>query len=245
MKKFLAILAIISFPAVAEEFNVDQFMRNNGLNLFNLDMLGDRHHFENQRFVLVENGELKITSQGENTNRMSYSEDGFSYKGTNNGEWGGVLKVTKDGITKELMSGNIVHLLPIDDALYVIEGLAHLSMNGGSISIIPNRKEPTEPQRITLLPDAPQLVYVDNIRPDYQKIIIVGSNSVMALSPFEQFEILYWKAFWAYRLMPTSMVRYKGYYFIGLSHGVAVLPALQGSQDLKFYADTEFKKGSN
>ncbi len=242
MKKYLALLLIFTNSVFAEEFDPDKFMQNNGLSLFALEKLGDRQHFENHRFVRVENGELKIGPQGESTNRMSYKEDDILYSGTNNGEWGGKLEVSRGGITEELMKGNIVHLLPIQEKLYVIEGLAHLSMSGGSISVLPNRKAPEKPSRITLLPDAPRLVYVDKTRPDYQPIIIVGPNSVMALSPFEHLEILHWKAFWSYKLAPTSIARYKDYYFIGLPHGVAVLPAPWGSQEIKFYADPEFNK---
>lgn len=242
MKIYVAFLLAFTNSVFSADFDVDRYMLKNGLSLFPLEKLEDRQYFRNLRYVRVENGQLLISNRGKNSNRITYKKSGLHYKGTNNGEFGGSLEVTKDGVTEELMKGNIVHLLPIENQLYVIEGLSHLTMNGGSINVIPNRKEPTKPQRITLIPDAPILVYVDKTRPDYQPIIIVGQNSVVALSPFEQLEILYWKAFWSYKLSPTSIARYGDYYFIGLPGGVAVLPATLEPQEIRFYTDNEFNK---
>jgi len=221
----------------------------------------NRQFFTNHRHVLINSGVLSLTDEWQKTNQTSLKVGSVEYIGSNNGEWGGKLEVIIGGESKELMKGNIVHLLPLEGKLYVIEGLAHLSMVSGSISVIEDITKPSSPKLITKLPDAPDLVYLDKTRPDYQRIIIVGSKSIISLGPYMTPTILYWDAFWHINLDPTSIVRHEENYFIGLPHGVAVVPAPWGESSrycrefpnaaknhclkVQFYADQEFNKRVN
>lgn len=262
MRNFIVFIAILFCQVVtAGEFNVGQFMSAHNLTLFDLNEMPDKQFFTNHHHVRIASGRLSFSDDWQKTNQTSLKFDDVEYIGTNNGEWGGKLEAVIAGERKELMKGNIVHLLPLEGKLYIIEGLAHLSMASGSVSVIEDIKNPSEPKLITKLPDAPDLVYLDKTRPDYQRIIIVGSKSVISLGPYMTPEILYWDAFWHINLNPTSIVRYEDNYFIGLPYGVAVVPAPWGESSrycrefdgaaekhclkVQFYADHEFNKRVN
>lgn len=263
MNKILVLLLIL-IPqfVIAQEFDVDQFMAAHNLAPFDLNNMPDRQTFTNYRHVVLESDKLAFSDERQNTNQKTIKIAGIEYIGTDNGEWGGNLEVVIDGHRKELMQGNIVHLLPMEGKLYIIQGLAHLGMASGSISVVEDIKNPSTPTLITKLPDAPMLVYLDNTRPEYQRVIIVGSKSVMELDPYMTPSILYWDAFWHINLEPTSIVRFDNNYFIGLPHGVAVVPAPWGESSkycreffpdsvekhclkVQFYADPEFNNRLN
>ena len=262
MRNFIVfILILISQAGTADTFDAAQFMSAHKLSLFDLNKMPDRQFFENQQHVIITPEGLSLSSEWQKTNQTTLRIGDVEYIGTNKGEWGGKLEAVVAGKRRELMEGNIVHLLPLDGKLYVIEGLAHLSMASGSISVIENIENPSKPKLITKLPDAPDLVYLDKTRSDFQRIIIVGSKSKISLGPYMTPEILYWDAFWHINLNPTSIVRYKDNYFIGLPHGVAVVPAPWGESSkycrehpnaaekhclkVQFYADHEFNKRVN
>lgn len=256
---FLLILA--SQFAAADKFDVAQFMAAHQLSLFDLEKMPNRQFFTNHRHMAITSGSLSFASEWQKTNQISLKVGDVEYVGTNKGEWGGKLEAIIDDERKELMKGNIVHLLPIEGKLYIIEGLAHMSMASGSISVIEDINSPSPPKLITKLPDAPELVYLDKSRSDYQRIIIVGSKSIISLGPYMTPTMLYWDAFWHINLDPTSIVRHGENYFIGLPHGVAVVPAPWGESSrycrefpnaaenhclkVQFYADHEFNKRVN
>jgi len=262
MRNIIIFLLILTPQLVsAEKFDVAQFMSAHNLSLFDLEKMPNRQFFTNHHHVEITSGSLSFADEWQNTNQTSLKIGNIEYLGTNNGEWGGKLEAIINGERKELMKGNIVHLLPMEGKLYIIEGLAHLSMASGSISVIENINSPSSPKLITKLPDAPKLVYLDKTRPDYQRIIIVGSKSIISLGPYMTPTILYWDAFWHINLNPTSIVRHKDSYFIGLPHGVAVVPAPWGESSrycrefpnaaenhclrVQFYVDHEFNKRVN
>lgn len=252
---------IISQFAMAGDFDVAKFMSTHHLSLFDLNKMPRKQFFTNHRHVSTASGKLSLSNEWQNTNQTTLRVGDIEYFTINKGEWGGMLEAVIGGERKELMKGNIVHLLPLDGKLYIIEGLAHLSMASGSVSVIEDIMNPSQPKLITKLPDAPALVYLDETRQDYLRIIIVGSKSVMSLGPYMTPEILYWDAFWHRNLAPTSIVRYEDSYFIGLPHGVAVVPAPWGESSkyckefegaiekrclkVRFYADQEFNKRVN
>jgi hypothetical protein len=261
MRNIIFILIIVGQLAIADEFDVGKFMSTHNLNLFDLNEMPDQQFFTNHRYVKISSGSLSFSNKWQQTNKINLKIGNVEYVGTNNGEWGGKLEVVIAGERKMLMKGNIVHLLPLDGKLYVIEGLAHLSMASGSVSVIEDIEKPSQPKLITKLPDAPELVYLDNTRSNYLLIVIVGSKSIMSIGPGMTLEILYWDAFWHINLNPTSIVRYKDNYFIGLPHGVAVVPAPWGESSrycrefvgaaeknclkVQFYADHDFNKRVN
>ncbi len=242
MKKYLITLLLLSPFALAEDPSLSTIMEEYDLQPYPVKDIGQRQFFTNHKYVRMDSGKVVIESKGKSTNTTKLTIGDIHYIGTNNGEWGGKLEVIQNGIPKELMKGNIVHLLPIGKKLYIIEGVAHLGMSGGSISVIEDKESPTKPRLITLLPDAPRLIYLDTTRSDFQPMIIVGYRSLMELNPLGQLGILHWDGFWSYKLSPTSITRYKNSFLIGFPFGVAAIPAPRGSQEIVFYAESEFNK---
>lgn len=255
----MALALSLSICAHAGDFDVNQFMLQRGLKIFPLSNIPLEQFFTHQYYVSVTPNGLQLSHHhGKNQNVKEISRGDIHYIGTNNGEWGGKLVVEKGDSHQQLLRGNIVSLVPVGTRLFVVEGLAHLGLSSGSIFVIPHINEPHDPNLITRLPDAPVLVYLDNTRPDFFRIILVGPYSVMSLDQFNTLSILYWDAFWNFGLTPTSIVRYEDNYFVGLPHGVAVIPAPFGPSSaycrddskylppnscthVRFYADLDFR----
>jgi hypothetical protein len=146
------------------------------------------------------------------------------YIGIDNGEFGGGLYI--DVVKKDeepFFPGNIDALVALGDDLYIIEGLAHMGFNGGSIHAIRNYKKPSRPERITLLPSAPEAILVDKTHGE-EAIVIVGHNSFMILEPDNRLQIIHHNTFWG-SLYPSSIVKYKEFYVFGIRGGVVATTA--------------------
>lgn len=237
MRRLLYLLPLLALPVAAADFSVPEFMAAHGLEPVAIETLDDRQHFHEPWYVSLEAGRLVLRREGEPPNRLTHETAGLRYVATNNGEWGGSLAVIRNGESRELMAGNIIHLQPLQGALYVIEGLAHLGLRTGSVWVIPDLQNPTVAEKVTLLPDTPQLAWLDAPEQGTARIVIVGLRGVMALNEYGQLEILHWDAFWEHRFPPTGLVRYRDRYFMGVPHGVVVIPVSPGTGGVRFYAD--------
>ena len=175
------------------------------------------------------NEELNVRSpkKGEiYSSKVVFDTGGIKYLGIDKGEFGGGLYI--DSFNKEkkpFFSGNINSLVPIDDDLYIIEGLAHMGFNGGSIHAIRNYKKLSKPERITLLPSAPSVVMLDKVYANKQTgIVIVGHDSFMILLPDRELIVLHHNTFWG-SLYPSSLVKYKEHYVFGIRGGAVAISA--------------------
>lgn len=165
-----------------------------------------------------------------------FEENEIKYLGIDHGEFGGGLYVIVNGGERELlMNGNIRALIPLNGNLYVIEGLAHMGSDGGSVSVILDYNHPSKPERITLLPSAPQAVYFEDR--EFPIFIIAGSNSLIELIADQELTIIEHDAFWG-GLYPTSIVKLENHYIIGIRSGVAVVTRVNHFQSTVRY----FKK---
>lgn len=145
------------------------------------------------------------------------------YIGVNNGEFGGGLYLNEiSGNQAPFFGGNIQALIPLNDDLYILSGLSHMTSSHGEIHVIRNYKSPTPPVRVTLLPDAPAAALVIEDRQGRKSIVFVGSSSLMEFTPDSRLELIAFDAFW-FSLYPTSVVKQSDSYFIGLRSGVAVV----------------------
>lgn len=135
---------------------------------------------------LDEDLKVRLPEKGEVYNpEVSFDAGTVKYIGIDHGEFGGGLYLdsySKD--KKPFFHGNIRALIPIKNDLYIIEGLAHMIFNGGSVHVIRDYKKPSKPERITLLPSAPEVVFLDEVYANNQTgIIIIGHDSFMILIP--------------------------------------------------------------
>lgn len=189
----------------------------------------DRWHAANESFpsFFVEVGnQLTIrrsTSEEEDRQQIIFEGDSVKYIGVDHGEWGGGLYLNEWSENGEpLLEGNIKSLVPIDKDLYVIEGLAHLTMSEGSVYVIRDYAHPKEPELFVELPDAPAATYVDYGENGLAQIIIVGAQSLMKLTLGKRLDVVAQDTFWA-ALYPSSVVKYGDRYVIGIRSGVAVV----------------------
>lgn len=185
-------------------------------------------------WVSTQDGELLVSRARPETIAATEIRIGeLLYVGTNRGEWGGELLVRHEGETKNLMSGNIVQLELWESSLLVLEGLAHLSLYSGSLSIIRDPDNPTKPTLLARLPDAPRLMYIDDDETDLHRFIIPGYQSLLSYTPEYGLEILerdalWGRATWGFQNKATSVTRFKDYYLVGIYGGVVALPAPWG-----------------
>jgi hypothetical protein len=138
--------------------------------------------------------------------------------GTDRGEWGGELKF-KPHKGKEIviMGGNIKSIFMYKGRIFLIEGLAHLSLNKGALyEIIPNGKS-YEYKMVADLKDAPYAVCVYN-----EKLLIVASNAFFIYEN-SKLQTLYKDMFW-WGMYPNSIAAIDDQnVYIGMRGGIVKL----------------------
>ncbi len=188
-------------------------------------------------YVSNKNGlEVKEATQEEERSREIVFDTGtIKYIGIDKGEWGGGLYVNNvNKAEKPIFSENIKALIPIKNDLYIISGLAHMGYNQGAVHVIRDFNSPKEPERVALLPDAPQTVLLDKTRNALPVIIIAGFKSLMSFQPDDSFKIIKFNTFWS-SLYPTSIIRYKDNYILGIRSGVAVVTPNRSRTKVRYF----------
>ncbi len=157
------------------------------------------------------------------------------YIGVNQGEFGGGLYLNEYKANEApFFRGNIQALIPLNDDLYILSGLSHLVSSHGAIHVIRNYKTPTQPVRVTLLPDAPAAALVREGNDGKKSIVFVGSSSLMEFTPDSRLEIIAFDAFW-YTLYPSSVVKQNNSYFIGIRSGIAVVTPNLRTSSVRYF----------
>jgi len=155
---------------------------------------------------------------------VSFDAEGVKYTGVDFGEFGGGLYLGEYSKDKTpIFGGNVRALLAIEHDLYIVEGLAHMGFNGGSIQVIRDYLDPSPIERVTLLPEAPLAAIVDDSM-DRPQIAIVGYSSFMVFTPDSRLQMLQFDTFYG-GLYPSSVVRYGDFYIIGIRSGIAAVKA--------------------
>lgn len=148
------------------------------------------------------------------------------YQGVNNGEWGGELAaVWPNGQRRVLVKDNIQAMVPTSTRLLVFAGLAHLGITRGAVYGVRDPAATPSMEKLTLLPDAPEVVLADTTHRRLERFFIIGSSSLMRFESGEgeaSFEVLLWNQFWR-GLYPNSAVLSGGTLVIGLRSGVATV----------------------
>ncbi|WP_157954124.1 hypothetical protein [Microbulbifer sp. A4B17] len=181
---------------------------------------------------------LKIERNPHSSTELEIGE--FLYRSIDKGEFGGELGYTYRGEYFPLLEGNVRKLILYGEKLYILEGLDHM-MSRGVVYVIPDAENPSHPERVTLLPEAPNEALIT----DDGFLLIVGDNGLYFVSD-DFFSILYWNAFWSgiYLWGPTSVVEYTDKYLIGLPKGVAVVELISPFEPpkIELYMTNEFNK---
>lgn len=138
--------------------------------------------------------------------------------GYDRGEWGGFLYwFSNDGSEHVLITeGNIKDIFIIGGQIYVIEGLAHLTMSKGQIFKIKNTGSSFKVEKFVDLAYAPEsAVVIPN-----DEILIVTSNDLIKVTKEGHIETLIENGFWKDYLYPNSILLNDNTIYIGMRAGI-------------------------
>jgi hypothetical protein len=177
---------------------------------------------------------------------VSLRQGRYLYEGTDDGEWGGELRVTARDEVRVLLSDNVRALVPTQDGLLVFTGLAHLGISRGAVHRVLNPASDPVLERITLLPDAPVIVLQHKESTDAVRTVILGASSLMLLSDLgsiEHLEVLLVDQPWL-TLYPGSAVIVGDELIFGMRGGIGVLHVSSFSRDSppRFFTFTELSQ---
>lgn len=167
--------------------------------------------------------------------QIVYHAGSVKYIGVNHGEFGGGLytdAVSDD--SEPLLKANVRALVPVEDDLYIVSGLAHLAQNSGAIHVIRDYRQVSAPEQVALLPDAPETVMLERSPDGKHKIVIAGHASLMVFRPDSPLETVVPEAFWS-SLYPGSMVKHRDHYIIGIRSGLAAVKSGQGQAEPRYF----------
>ena len=177
----------------------------------------------------------KATSEETDPGQVIFDSGSIKYIGIDRGEFGGGLYIdTVKPDAKPFFKGNIRALFPINNDLYIVTGLAHMGFSGGAIHVIRNYREPSIPEQVTLLPDAPEAISIDKSWRGNNNFLIAGHSSLMIFVPDHTLEIVKYDTFWS-SLYPSSIVEYKKSYIIGIRSGIAVVTPSYGTSEVRYF----------
>ncbi len=232
MKKLILTIIFVFIANLALADAIDNALNNAGFKEKEIPSRGRG----SLREANYSNDEYYVQKIGQNISINLITKDNFpprtnnfktskiEFRGTNMGEWGGELTAKKDdGSAEILIKDNVVSIIPANDVLYAFTGLAHLSMDRGAVYKITSIDSSPKVEKLTLLPQAPAAVLVDQREQRFTTFIIFTSGGVSTLSPkYSNLSVPATNLFWA-SLYPNSAVQENNRFLIGIRSGVAVV----------------------
>ncbi|MES3016394.1 MAG: hypothetical protein V4721_01390 [Bacteroidota bacterium] len=209
-----------SIPADFIETNIPKvrssewYSLNNSSNEFSVKIINKKLHI--RKVSEVNHCEFKLTNG--------------SLMGTDQGEWGGKLTFkpllsTKDPI--EIKKGNIKFLFSLKDKIYFIEGIAHGSINEGSLFELLNTEGKFSYQKILDFDDAPEAFSMSD-----DTLFIATHQNFYIVKDFKK-HLIFEKTFWQ-SLYPNSIaVLNDRNVFLGIRGGIVKLDLT--AKTMKFY----------
>lgn len=133
--------------------------------------------------------------------------------GTDHGEWGGKLVYKLKGKEVLIKEGNIFTIFSLNDKVYFMEGLAHLSYDKGEIYELNYSKDNFSFIKVFDLPSAPMVYAIEN-----GKIFIATDEHFLVINSWE---IEYKKDVKWGSLYPNSMIiENENNIYIGMRGGI-------------------------
>jgi hypothetical protein len=164
------------------------------------DKWRELNHARNEFGVKIIDNKLNIEKVKER-NTAELKIDGGNLIGINRGEWGGKLLFIpndKDKKEIEIKEGNIKFVFEFNDKIYFIEGLAHLSYNGGAIFELKKDGENFTYENIMEFDDAPEAFTIYG-----NKLLIATHRNFYVVEDFNK-ELIFENTFWS-SLYPNSI----------------------------------------
>jgi hypothetical protein len=138
--------------------------------------------------------------------------------GFNRGEWGGGLywfdEKGKNGYL--IRYAHVKEIFEIEKEIYVVEGLAHLSVSEGEIFKVKKEKEKWEEEKFMKLDESPQTIILDKDN----KFIIVFSNKVSSITIKKEIKDIMKEQVWEGYIYSNSMIINDENLYIGMRSGI-------------------------
>ena len=177
------------------------------------------NYSQNEYKVKYENDKLKVDSFAHSRNTELKINSGI-LKGFNHGEWGGKLSFQPNDKREkeiEIKTGNVKFIFNHNNKIYFIEGIAHMSINEGSLYELQTEGKKFSYKKIMDFGDCPEAY-----------IIFDGNIYVASYQSFYKIENLKMKTiykddFWA-SLYPNSIaLKSEEKVFVGIRGGIVEL----------------------
>jgi len=180
--------------------------------------------------VEIENKELVISKYREKQ-FTQYEYLGLKIVGTDNGEWGGELKVIYPDSTEMLLKkGNIKSIFEYNGDLYFLEGLEHMYENKGYLYQLVYDGDYISFKECIDLKECPNAFYIYN-----SHLYVISSENLFKISRENGLfkKNIIFKGFPFSAFVPNSLVVYKEYFIIGMRGGLGKIDYLN-SDNLKY-----------
>ncbi|MFC0513602.1 hypothetical protein ACFFGT_05295 [Mucilaginibacter angelicae] len=174
---------------------------------------------QNEFGVSIVNGKLDIKKVNE-VNKSVLKIPSGTLIGVNRGEWGGQLTFKPSDTTKkniDIKEGNIKFIFKLENKIYFIEGLAHMSYSGGALFELHTTGEKFTFTQLVKFEDAPEAftIYKD-------KLLIATHKNFYIVKDFKK-ELVFKEAFWS-SLYPNSIAAFDDKnVFMGIRSGIIKL----------------------
>jgi len=191
------------------------------------------NHSNNAFSVDLKNGKLKIT-QFEHKKTTELNLKTGKLKGTDRGEWGGKLEYIPSKASEktiDIKKGNIKFIFQLNNQIYFIEGLAHLSINKGALFKLENQGGDFRYSKVLDFDDAPEALAIKN-----NKLFIATHSGFCSVDKKLKKKLAFKDMFWA-GLYPNSIaVVSEREVYVGMRSGYLKLNLKNKS--IKFYKYT-------
>ena len=169
-------------------------------------------NYSEDKSIRLRNNKIEVFSTPKIKNSELKFNDGILI-GSNHGEWGGELVYKTDEKEIKIKEGSIISIFKLNNKIYFLQGLAHLSINYGEIYELNYSKEKFSYRKVMDLTDEPQVFKIFNDR--------------IYMATFSNFIIINnWKieskinGFWE-SLYPNSLIiQNKNQLFMGIRGGI-------------------------
>ena len=174
--------------------------------------------------------EVKIINQDYIKDNCELKISGGTLIGIDHGEWGGTLKFEPSDTSKDFINiknGNIKFIFTLQEKIYFLEGLSHLSIREGSLYEITQINDSFSFKKLIDFGDAPEAFAILNNR-----LLVATFENFYSVKDNKK-ELIFKNTFWS-SLYPNSIAAFNDRnVFVGIRGGIVKLDLV--NKTLKFY----------
>jgi hypothetical protein len=174
-------------------------------------------NYSSEQYKVISDGSIIIEKETFKS-EINYEIDEGIFKGIDHGEWGGGLYYYSKGSSQSsytILNENVHGIFSFNGSIYVLTGIAHLSINEGKLYRINKINNKWVVSESFELPEEPETYFVDKLG-----VYIVTFDSLCYFNMKKVYIILS-KQFWA-SLYPSSVIIFEDYIAIGMRGCVAL-----------------------